>query len=159
MSSWARWPVHTDASSFRVALYSARGCSGLCQPEFTSRRWEGQLLSLFTSSTLSSSLPFRLPLCVQSPLGQRGSQEGLPRRCPHCQLLARPRQGSSVLCWKPLPPISVIKSPCFPGPPHNSISVVLVSEEILPWCSHRGAGERNPTRKHEVAGSIPGLAQ
>ena len=25
--------------------------------------------------------------------------------------------------------------------------------------SHHGAAEMNPTRKHEVAGSIPGLAQ
>ena len=27
------------------------------------------------------------------------------------------------------------------------------------WSSHRGAVETNPTRNHEVAGSIPGLAQ
>ena len=27
------------------------------------------------------------------------------------------------------------------------------------WSSRRGAGETNPTRKHEVAGLIPGLAQ
>jgi len=27
------------------------------------------------------------------------------------------------------------------------------------WSSHRGAIEMNPTRNHEVAGSIPGLAQ
>ena len=27
------------------------------------------------------------------------------------------------------------------------------------WCSHHGAVEMNPTRNHEVAGSIPGLAQ
>ena len=27
------------------------------------------------------------------------------------------------------------------------------------WSSRRGAAETNPTRNHEVAGSIPGLAQ
>ena len=27
------------------------------------------------------------------------------------------------------------------------------------WSSHRGAAEMNPTRNHEVAGSIPGLAR
>ena len=27
------------------------------------------------------------------------------------------------------------------------------------WSSHRGAVETNPTRNHEVAGLIPGLAQ
>ena len=27
------------------------------------------------------------------------------------------------------------------------------------WCSHRGAMKTTPTRNHEVAGSIPGLAQ
>jgi len=27
------------------------------------------------------------------------------------------------------------------------------------WSSHCGATETNPARKHEVAGSIPGLAQ
>ena len=27
------------------------------------------------------------------------------------------------------------------------------------WSSHRGVEEMNPTRKHEVIGSIPGLAQ
>ena len=26
------------------------------------------------------------------------------------------------------------------------------------WSSHRGVAEMNPTRNHEVAGSIPGLA-
>ena len=28
----------------------------------------------------------------------------------------------------------------------------------LDWSSHRGAAETNPTRNHEVASSIPGLA-
>jgi len=27
------------------------------------------------------------------------------------------------------------------------------------WSSHRGTAEINPTRNHEVAGLIPGLAQ
>ena len=27
------------------------------------------------------------------------------------------------------------------------------------WSSHHSAAETNPTRNHEVAGSIPGLAQ
>ena len=27
------------------------------------------------------------------------------------------------------------------------------------WSSHRGAAEVNPTRNHEVSGSIPGLAR
>ena len=27
------------------------------------------------------------------------------------------------------------------------------------WSSHRGTAEMNPTRNHEVVGSIPGLAQ
>ena len=29
----------------------------------------------------------------------------------------------------------------------------------LGWSSHRGTVEMNPTRNHEVAGSIPGLTQ
>ena len=29
----------------------------------------------------------------------------------------------------------------------------------LSWSSHRDAAETNPTKNHEVAGSIPGLAQ
>ena len=31
--------------------------------------------------------------------------------------------------------------------------------EVRPWSSRRGAVETNPTRNHEVAGLIPGLAQ
>ena len=30
---------------------------------------------------------------------------------------------------------------------------------FLPWNSHHGAVEMNPTRNHDVAGSIPGLTQ
>ena len=33
------------------------------------------------------------------------------------------------------------------------------TQEYECWSSRRGAAEMNPTRKHEVAGSIPGLAQ
>ena len=32
-------------------------------------------------------------------------------------------------------------------------------EELGVWGSLRGAAERNPTRNHEVVGSISGLAQ
>ena len=32
-------------------------------------------------------------------------------------------------------------------------------ELVGTWSSHHGTGEMNPTRNHEVAGSIPGLAQ
>ena len=32
-------------------------------------------------------------------------------------------------------------------------------KNALFWSSHRGASETNPTRNHEVAGSLPGLAQ
>ena len=34
-----------------------------------------------------------------------------------------------------------------------------VASEINLGSSHHGAAETNPTRNHEVAGSIPGLAQ
>ena len=37
-------------------------------------------------------------------------------------------------------------------------SIFSVSNSFL-WSSHRGAVETNPTRNHEVADSIPGLAQ
>jgi len=33
------------------------------------------------------------------------------------------------------------------------------SEVQLVWSSHHGAAETNPTRNHEVVGSIPGLVQ
>ena len=32
-------------------------------------------------------------------------------------------------------------------------------KEARTWSSRRGAAETNPTRNHEVAGSMPGLAQ
>ena len=32
-------------------------------------------------------------------------------------------------------------------------------KKTIPWSSPRGAAETNLTRNHEVAGSIPGLAQ
>ena len=34
-----------------------------------------------------------------------------------------------------------------------------LSENKGVWSSHRGAAETNPTRNHEVVGSIPGFAQ
>ena len=36
---------------------------------------------------------------------------------------------------------------------------LLIFKNCKPRSSHRGAVETNPTRNHEVAGSIPGLAQ
>ena len=39
-------------------------------------------------------------------------------------------------------------------------SCLKFCEKILkPWSSHHGAAETNPTRNHEVAGSVHGLAQ
>ena len=38
-------------------------------------------------------------------------------------------------------------------------AAVQVRKKVRPGSSHRGAAEMNPTRNHEVAGSIPGLAQ
>ena len=35
----------------------------------------------------------------------------------------------------------------------------IESKIVSPWSSHCGAAEMNLTRNHEVAGSIPGLAQ
>ena len=39
------------------------------------------------------------------------------------------------------------------------MKMLQVASEIIAGSSHHGAAETNPTRKHEVAGSIPGLAQ
>ena len=38
-------------------------------------------------------------------------------------------------------------------------SCCCTAEIITTWSSHHGATESNPTRNHEVEGSIPGLAQ
>ena len=35
---------------------------------------------------------------------------------------------------------------------------LVVLKVVIPGSSHHGAGETNPTRNHEVAGSIPSLA-
>ena len=35
----------------------------------------------------------------------------------------------------------------------------IISFKDRYWSSHRGTAEMNPTRNHEVEGSIPGLAQ
>ena len=37
--------------------------------------------------------------------------------------------------------------------------IILCVYNETNWISCHGAGETNPTRNHEVAGSIPGLAQ
>ena len=42
---------------------------------------------------------------------------------------------------------------------HNRNSTISLILKSLPWSSHHGTAEMNPTRNHEVAGSIPGLAQ
>ena len=44
---------------------------------------------------------------------------------------------------------------------HNSQknTVRIIHFKILLGSSHRGAAETNPTRNHEVVGSIPSLAQ
>ena len=42
--------------------------------------------------------------------------------------------------------------------PHHSALAVLSLNNIGSGSSHRGAAETNPTRNHEVPGSIPGLA-
>ena len=39
----------------------------------------------------------------------------------------------------------------------QSLEGAIKNEDL--WNSRRGAAETNPTRNHEVAGSIPGLAQ
>ena len=41
----------------------------------------------------------------------------------------------------------------------NPEMIPLGSLKSSSWSSHRGAEEKNPTRNHEVAGSIPSLAQ
>ena len=41
----------------------------------------------------------------------------------------------------------------------NGVSNSKEVEKSLIWSSRRGTAETNPTRNHEVAGSIPGLAQ
>ena len=38
------------------------------------------------------------------------------------------------------------------------MSISVISINCL-WISHGGVAEMNPTRNHEVAGLIPGLAQ
>ena len=38
-------------------------------------------------------------------------------------------------------------------------SVISKMKKKMGGCSHRGAAETNPTRNHEVLGSIPGFAQ
>ena len=43
------------------------------------------------------------------------------------------------------------------GHPHDGM--ILPQKEGRSWSSHHGAAETNLTRKHEVVGSIPGLAQ
>ena len=40
-----------------------------------------------------------------------------------------------------------------------SDKIDLKSKTDTTWSYHHGAAETNPTRKHEVAGSIPALAQ
>ena len=40
----------------------------------------------------------------------------------------------------------------------ENFSVYFLRKGIVSWSSCRGAAETNLTRKHEVAGSIPGLA-
>ena len=40
-----------------------------------------------------------------------------------------------------------------------NMSFILVTELFISGSSCHGAAETNPTRNHEVAGSIPGLAQ
>ena len=35
----------------------------------------------------------------------------------------------------------------------------VVNKNLIPWSSCCGAAEANPTRNHDVAGSIPGLTQ
>ena len=43
---------------------------------------------------------------------------------------------------------------------HLNITLLLVHfNKNLSWVFHRGTKETNPTRNHEVLGSIPGLAQ
>ena len=41
----------------------------------------------------------------------------------------------------------------------ESSNISMLRKEISQWSSHRGTLETNPTRNHEVAGSIPSLAQ
>ena len=47
----------------------------------------------------------------------------------------------------------------FSGQGRHEARFCSPSRDAWFWPSHRGAVERNPTRSHEVAGSIPGLAQ
>ena len=37
--------------------------------------------------------------------------------------------------------------------------IQTIDQDTFSWSSHHGAMEMNPTRNHEVAGSIHGLAQ
>ena len=41
----------------------------------------------------------------------------------------------------------------------NKLPQTLVAQSIKPWSSHCGTVETNLSRKHEVAGLIPGLTQ
>ena len=46
----------------------------------------------------------------------------------------------------------------YKGTPRR-LSADFSTETLQAWSSRHGTGEMNPTRNHEVAGSIPGLAQ
>ena len=54
---------------------------------------------------------------------------------------------------------AVWRAAAYSGKTTKSTDVSLVQENVMAWSSRRGAMEKNLTRNHEDAGSIPSLAQ
>ena len=56
--------------------------------------------------------------------------------------------------------LSHVSAPGILRPPLEPLCLPILESNLgVPWSSHRGPPEMNPTRNHEVAGSLPGLAQ
>lgn len=126
--------------------HHAGTCASLCWPALphTQEWWRATASSVPLAHPISSLLPFFLPLCMERSFGQRESQRqpdqqsqrSLSRPCLCCQWLARPRQGSCVICHELLLPVSVTQSPYSPealGSQHSCISsCAWRSEKFLP---------------------------
>ena len=69
-----------------------------------------------------------------------------------------PPQGSWRFKGKPKAVCPGCKLPLHPGTPRSHCWLALTHTMGAAWSSCLGALETNPTRNHEVAGSIPGLA-
>ena len=57
------------------------------------------------------------------------------------------------IMWTHLNPHGTTPAPALPA------ALPTLPQEVQPWSSRHGAAETNLTRNHEVADSIPGLAQ